>query len=295
MKIFVTGACGQLGCDVMRQADARGYETIGSDLAARQCENAAEYVPLDITNREAVMQAIKEHMPDAVIHCAAWTDVDAAEDNREKADAVNRLGTRYIAEAVKAADAKLLYLSTDYVFDGTGSEPWNPDDRRFAPLNSYGSSKLGGELAVSSLLDKFFIVRTQWVFGLKGGNFIKTMIGAGKTHSSVRVVNDQIGTPTYSLDLAGLLLDMAGTDKYGYYHATNEGGYISRYEFCREAYRQYGLNTRVLPVTTEEYGSGGPARPKNGRLNTSGLAAAGFMPLPVWQDAVNRYLKEAKL
>ena len=238
--------------------------------------------------------------PDAVIHCAAWTAVDAAEDaeNREKVHAINALGTQYIAEAARAADAKMLYLSTDYVFDGQGERPWEPDDTCYAPLNVYGQSKLDGEKAVASILEKYFIVRIAWVFGLNGKNFIRTMISVGKTHSTVRVVNDQIGTPTYTLDLARLLADMIETEKYGYYHATNSesepGGYISWYDFCREFYRQYGLETEVIPVSTAEYGLSKAARPANSRLEKKKLAEAGFTPLPVWQDAVARYLKEAK-
>ena len=235
--------------------------------------------------------------PDAIIHCAAWTAVDAAEDegNREKVDRINHLGTKYIAEAAKAVDAKMLYLSTDYVFDGKGERPWEPDDKFYAPLNVYGQSKLDGELAVAGILEKYFIVRIAWVFGLNGNNFIKTMIRVGKTNDQVRVVNDQIGTPTYTLDLARLLVDMIETDKYGYYHATNEGGYISWYDFCVEFYTQYGLDTKVIPVTTAEYGLSKAARPKNSRLDKSKLKAAGFTPLPSWQDAVSRYLKEAGL
>ena len=261
----------------------------------------APYVRLDITDPEAVKATIAEIRPDAIIHCAAWTAVDAAEDeeNRVKVDAINHLGTRYIAEAAKAMDAKMVYTSTDYVFDGKGERPWEPDDKCYAPLNVYGKSKLDGELAVSSILEKYFIVRIAWVFGLNGKNFIRTMIHVGKTHDTVRVVNDQIGTPTYTLDLARLLADMIETDKYGCYHATNSesepGGYISWYDFCCEFYRQAGLPTQVIPVTTAEYGLSKAARPENSRLDKSKLEAAGFRPLPPWQDAVARYLKEAKL
>ena len=210
-------------------------------------------------------------------------------------DSINHLGTLYIAEAAKAADAKMVYLSTDYVFDGQGDRPWEPDDKCYKPLNVYGQSKLDGELAVSGTLDKYFIVRIAWVFGLNGKNFIKTMINVGKTHDTVRVVNDQIGTPTYTLDLARLLVDMLETDRYGYYHATNSGGYISWYDFCCEFYRQYGLDTKVIPVTTAEYGLSKAARPANSRLDKSKLAQAGFTPLPDWKDAVRRYLAEAQL
>ena len=305
MRVFVTGVNGQLGHDMMPELHKCGHEAIGSGKAgAYRSDDAVArfpYVPLDITDREAVFRTIGDLRPDAVIHCAAWTAVDAAEDgeNRETVDRVNRLGTLYLAEAAKAADAKMIYLSTDYVFDGRGTRPWQPDDKCFSPLNVYGKSKLNGEMAVSSILDKFFIVRIAWVFGLNGKNFIKTMINAGKTHDSVRVVNDQIGTPTYTADLARLLAEMIETDKYGYYHATNseseEGGYISWYDFCREFYRQYGLKTKVIPVTTAEYGLSRAARPANSRLDKRKLTEAGFAPLPIWQDAVSRYLKEADL
>ena len=233
-------------------------------------------------------ETVERIHPDVIIHCAAWTAVDAAEDegNIEKVHAINALGTQYIAEAAKIVDAKMVYISTDYVFDGQGERPWRPDDKCYAPLNVYGQSKLDGELAVAGTLDKYFIVRIAWVFGLNGKNFIKTMINVGKTHDTVRVVNDQIGTPTYTLDLARLLVDMIGTEKYGYYHATNEGGYISWYDFCCEFYKQYGLNTNVIPVTTAEYGLSKAARPFNSRLDKSKLVKAGFKPLPDWKDAV---------
>ena len=304
MRIFVTGVGGQLGHDVINEMTARGHEAVGSDIqptysgvADGSAVTAAPYVQLDITNGAAVKETVERLRPDAVIHCAAWTAVDAAEDpaNREKVRAVNVDGTRNIAEAAKAIDAKMIYLSTDYVFDGKGTRPWQPDDKNFAPLNYYGQTKLEGETAVSELLTKFFIVRIAWVFGLNGKNFIKTMINVGKTHDTVRVVNDQIGTPTYTKDLAVLLVDMAETDKYGYYHATNEGGYISWYDFCCEFYRQYGLDTKVIPVTTAEYGLSKAARPENSRLDKNKLPEAGFRPLPTWQDAVSRYLTEAQL
>ncbi len=304
MRILVTGVCGQLGHDVVNNAAQRGYESIGSDIqpvysgvADGSAVTKAPYVQLDITDKDAVTSVIEEIRPDAVIHCAAWTAVDAAEDeeNRDKVHKINALGTRYIAEAAKAVDAKMLYLSTDYVFDGKGDRPWEPDDKCYAPLNVYGQSKLDGEIAVSETLEKYFIVRIAWVFGLNGKNFIKTMINVGKTHDTVRVVNDQIGTPTYTLDLSRLLVDMIGTEKYGYYHATNEGGYISWYDFCVEFYKQYGLATKVIPVTTEEYGLSKAARPENSRLDKTKLVKAGFTPLPDWKDAVKRYLKEAEL
>lgn len=255
------------------------------------------YVSLDITDREKVMSVIKEQAPDAVIHCAAWTAVDAAEDEdkKDKVAAINAGGTQNIADAVKAIDAKMTYISTDYVFDGQGEKPWEPDCKDYKPLNVYGQTKLDGELAVANTLSKYFIVRIAWVFGLSGNNFIKTMIRVGKTHDEVRVVNDQIGTPTYTPDLAVLLADMNETEKYGYYHATNEGGYISWYDFCVEFYKQYGLSTKVTPVTTAEYGLSKAARPSNSRLDKSKLKEAGFNLLPPWQDAVARYLKEADL
>ena len=304
MKVFVTGVGGQLGHDVVNELAKRGHEAIGSDLAPAYSGIAdgsavtkAPYVQLDITDKDAVARVFSEIRPEAVIHCAAWTAVDAAEDEdkRELVHRINAEGTSYIAEAAKAVDAKMLYLSTDYVFDGQGERPWEPDDKCYAPLNVYGQSKLDGEKAVSSTLEKYFIVRIAWVFGLNGKNFIKTMINVGKTHDTVRVVNDQVGTPTYTLDLARLLADMIESEKYGYYHATNEGGYISWYDFCKEFYRQYGLKTKVIPVTTAEYGLSKAARPFNSRLDKSKLADAGFTPLPAWQDAVARYLKEAEL
>ena len=304
MRVLVTGVGGQLGHDVVNELNSRDYEVVGSDISKDysgvQDGTAivtSPYIQLDITDRKAVGKIIMEVCPDAVIHCAAWTAVDAAEDvdNKAKVESINHLGTKYIAEAAKSVGAKMLYLSTDYVFDGKGERPWQPDDKNYAPLNYYGQTKLEGELAVSSTLDKFFIVRIAWVFGLNGKNFIKTMINVGKTHDTVRVVNDQIGTPTYTLDLARLLVDMVETEKYGYYHATNEGGYISWYDFCCEFYRQYGLETKVIPVTTAEYGLSKAARPFNSRLDKSKLVNEGFEPLPVWQDAVKRYLREAQL
>lgn len=304
MKVFVTGVGGQLGHDVVNELARRGNESIGSDIQPAYSgvqDNSVvvtvPYVQVDITNKDAVSSTIEEIKPDVIIHCAAWTAVDAAEDeeNQAKVHAINALGTQYIAEAAKAVDAKMVYISTDYVFDGQGERPWEPDDKCYAPLNVYGQSKLDGELAVSSILEKYFIVRIAWVFGLNGKNFIKTMINVGKTHDTVRVVNDQIGTPTYTLDLARLLVDMVETEKYGYYHATNEGGYISWYDFCCEFYKQCGLETKVVPVTTEEYGLSKAARPFNSRLEKRKLVEAGFKALPDWKDAVRRYLAEAEL
>ena len=302
MRFFVTGVNGQLGHDVMNELHKRGHEGVGSDIAPAYAgvdDGSAvvtmPYISLDITDKDAVIAAIQGY--DAVIHCAAWTAVDMAEedDKVELVRKVNADGTQNIADACKSTGAKMLYLSTDYVFDGQGKEPWKPDCKEYKPLNVYGQTKLEGELAVSNTLEKYFIVRIAWVFGLNGKNFIKTMINVGKTHDEVRVVNDQIGTPTYTYDLARLLVDMCETDKYGYYHATNEGGYISWYDFCVEFYKQYGLNTKVIPVTTEEYGLSKAARPYNSRLDKSKLIENGFMPLPTWQDAVDRYLKTAKL
>lgn len=301
MKVLVTGVNGQLGHDVMLELGSYGYEAIGSGSGEnyKGTDKVAEmpYVQLDITNGEAVDRLLSEIHPDAVVHCSAWTAVDAAEDeeNREKVKALNIRGPENIAKACNKIGAKLVYLSTDYVFSGDGEEPWKPDSKDFAPLNVYGASKLAGEKAVEANTDKFFIVRIAWVFGLNGKNFIKTMINVGKTHDSVRVVCDQIGTPTYTKDLARLLTDMLETEKYGYYHATNEGGYISWYDFCCEIYRQYGLNTKVIPVSTAEYGLSKAARPYNSRLDKSKLREEGFEPLPPWQDAVKRYLEEAKL
>lgn len=304
MKFFVTGVNGQLGHDVMNELAKRGYEGVGSDIqpaysgvADGSAVTSMPYVQLDITDKQAVEKIITEVNPDAVIHCAAWTAVDMAEDDDkvEKVRAVNAGGTQNIADACKEIGCKMLYLSTDYVFDGQGTEPWQPDCKNYKPLNVYAQTKLEGELAVSSTLEKYFIVRIAWVFGLNGKNFIKTMINVGKTHDEVRVVNDQIGTPTYTYDLARLLVDMCETEKYGYYHATNEGGYISWYDFCVEFYRQYGLKTKVTPVTTEEYGLSKAARPFNSRLDKKKLVENGFTPLPTWQDAVSRYLKEAQL
>ena len=301
MKVFVSGVNGQLGHDLMLELAARGHEAIGSGSSNSYGGTdeicSMPYVPMNITDGDSVMQKITEHRPEGIIHCAAWTNVDGAEaaENRETVHSINAVGTENMAKAAKAVGAKLIYISTDYVFSGKGTRPWEPDDKCFAPVNVYGQSKLDGELAVSSLLKKYFIVRIAWVFGKNGKNFIKTMINVGKTHDTVRVVNDQIGTPTYTKDLARLLVDMAESEKYGYYHATNEGGYISWYDFCCEFYRQYGLSTKVIPVTTEEYGLTVAARPFNSRLDKTKLVKCGFKPLPVWQDAIKRYLEEAQL
>lgn len=297
MKVFVTGGTGQLGYDCVKELFNRKYDVIASGGRGNANFNKVPYVQLDITDTYAVQKTIADIRPDAIIHCAAWTNVDGAEEpeNRQKCNAINVQGTKNIARAAKIADAKMVYISTDYVFDGKGNRPWEPDDKCYAPLNVYGQSKLDGELAVVNILDKFFIVRIAWAFGLNGNNFIKTMIEIGKNHDTVRVVNDQIGTPTYTFDLARLLVDMIETEQYGYYHATNEGGYISWYDFCCEFYRQYGMETKVVPATTAEYGLSKAKRPYNSRLDKKKLMDAGFKPLPTWQDAVGRYLAEAHL
>lgn len=300
MKVFVTGVGGQLGHDVMCELFSRGIECVGTDItekysgiAGTAVENLP-YVSLDITDSAAVERVIYELRPDAVIHSAAWTAVDAAEaeENREKVMAVNVRGTENIARACKAVDAKMIYISTDYVFSGQGNEPWKADCKEFAPLNVYGESKLLGEKAVSETFEKFFIVRIAWVFGKNGGNFIKTMLNVGKKFPELRVVNDQIGTPTYTLDLSRLLADMVMSEKYGFYHATNEGGYISWYDFACEIFKMAGYDTKVNPVTTAEYGVSAAARPFNSRLDKSKLTEMGFEPLPDWKDALGRYLKE---
>ena len=298
MKVLVTGVNGQLGHDVMRELAGRGHEAIGSGsgIAYSGTDAVARlpYVQMDITDEDAVSRAIAGIAPDAVVHCSAWTAVDAAEEseNRDRVFSLNAGGPENIARACESCGAKLLYLSTDYVFDGQGTTPWKPDDTAFAPLNVYGRSKLAGELAVSRCTERAFIVRTAWVFGANGKNFVKTMLRAGRSRDSVRVVNDQIGTPTYTHDLARLLVDMIGTEKYGCYHATNEGGYISWYDFTKEIYRQAGLKTAVLPVSTAEYGLSRAARPFNSRLDKSKLREQGFTPLPDWKDALRRYLEE---
>ncbi len=301
MKVFVTGVGGQLGHDVMNELSARGMTGIGSDIAP-QYSGVADgtavctmpYVQMDITDASAVETVLQQEKPDVVVHCAAWTAVDLAEDEdkREKVRAINADGTRNIARVCKALDCKMVYISTDYVFDGQGETPWQPDCKDYKPLNVYGQTKLEGELAVSGTLDKFFIVRIAWVFGKNGKNFIKTMLSLGQKYDTLRVVCDQIGTPTYTLDLARLLTDMIETDQYGYYHATNEGGYISWYDFACEIFRQAGMRVEVEPVTTAEYGLSKAARPFNSRLDKSKLTENGFVPLPSWQDALSRYLKE---
>lgn len=310
MKVFVTGVAGQLGHDVMNELAKRGYEGVGSDMAPVYSGVADEspvtrmpYMPLDITDREAVEKVITEVNPDVVVHCAAWTAVDLAEDEdkAEKVHQVNGVGPENIALVCKRLGCKMVQISTDYVFDGQGEKPWEPDCKDYKPLSVYGSTKLEGELAVANNLEKYFIVRIAWVFGVNGKNFIKTMLNLGKTHDTIRVVKDQIGTPTYTYDLARLLVDMIETDKYGYYHVTNEGGYISWYDFTKEIFRQavalghteYSEDRlKVIPVTTQEYGVSKAKRPFNSRLDKSKLIKNGFEPLPTWQDALERYLKE---
>ena len=301
MKVFVTGVGGQLGHDVMNELHKRGYEGIGSDIHPAYSAvmdgssvTTMAYEPLDITNAEAVQTVLRRVQPDAVIHCAAWTAVDLAEDEdkQELVRAINADGTRNIARVCKELNCKMVYISTDYVFDGQGETPWSADCKDYKPLNVYGQTKLEGELAVSEMLEKYFIVRIAWVFGLNGKNFIKTMLNIGKKFDTLRVVHDQIGTPTYTLDLSRLLVDMIETEKYGYYHATNEGGYISWYDFACEIFRQAGYSTKVQPVTTAEYGLSKAARPFNSRLDKTKLAENGFTLLPPWQDALRRYLKE---
>lgn len=300
MKYFVTGVAGQLGHDVMNELNKRGYVGVGTDLAPEYAGiqddsyvTTAEYVSLDITNNDEVQKIIEMVDPDVIVHCAAWTAVDAAEDEDKQAKvrAINVDGTQNIANAAKKIDAKMVYLSTDYVFDGQGKKPWKPDCKDYKPLNVYGQTKLDGELAVANTLDKYFIVRIAWVFGVNGANFIKTMLKLAENHDELTVVSDQIGTPTYTYDLARLLVDMTETDKYGYYHATNEGGYISWADFAKEIFKQSGKDVKVTPVTTAEYGVSKAARPFNSRLDKSKLVENGFDPLPTWQDALSRYLK----
>ena len=293
MRVFVTGVGGQLGHDVMDELARRGIEAIGSDIHGT-LDTPYAYRQLDITDSDAVRRVLTDVFPDAVIHCAAWTAVDAAEDeaNREKVHLINAVGTENIARVCNELDAVMMYISTDYVFDGQGSEPWQPDCMDYAPLNHYGQTKLEGELAVSSILERYFIVRIAWVFGANGNNFIKTMLRLSETHNELRVVDDQIGTPTYTLDLARLLVDMILSNRYGYYHATNEGGYISWYDFAVEIFRQAGRDVKVIPVSTAEYGMSKAKRPFNSRLDKSKLVKNGFTPLPDWKDALARYLDE---
>lgn len=299
MKVLVTGVGGQLGHDVMNELHKRGHEGVGSGIAPQysgaqdgSAVTSMPYIQLDIADAAAVSRVLREVKPDAVVHCAAWTAVDAAEEpeNQPKVRTINADGTANIAEVCRELDCKMVYISTDYVFNGQGEAPWQPDCKDYAPLNFYGQTKLEGELAVSSRLEKYFIVRIAWVFGLNGKNFVKTMLKLGETHDTLRVVNDQIGTPTYTIDLSRLLVDMIETEKYGYYHATNEGGYISWYDFACAIFKTAGMNVTVQPVTTAEYGESTAKRPFNSRLDKSKLTDNGFQPLPDWQNALERYI-----
>ena len=301
MKVFVTGVNGQLGHDVMNSLYNAEIDAIGSDIkesySGVQDGSPActmPYIGLDLTDEEKTRKIIIEEEIDAIIHCAAWTAVDAAEESENQAivEKINGEVPGVLARIMKERDGKMLYLSTDYVFSGEGTEPWSPDETNFSPINFYGKTKLMGEEKIREVLEKYFIVRIAWVFGLNGKNFIKTMLKVGKSHEEVRVVNDQIGNPTYTLDLAELLVDMICTEKYGNYHATNEGDYISWYDFTKEIYRQAGLKTKVIPVSTEEYGLSKAKRPKNSRLDKKKLRQQGFVPLPDWKNALSRYLEE---
>lgn len=299
MKVLVTGVAGQLGYDVVNELYKRGIDAIGTDIRPEEeLINKAqwsEYIQMDITQNKKVKDIVKSIKPDAIIHCAAWTNVDGAEDEKNKplVEKINVSGTNNLVKAANEIDAKFLYISTDYVFNGDGDRPWQPDDTNYDPLNYYGETKLRGERAVASQLGKCFIVRIAWVFGLNGKNFIKTMLAlADKGYKELRVVDDQIGTPTYTYDLARLLVDMIQTEKYGYYHATNEGGYISWADFAKEIYRQAKRDVKVNRVTTVEYGVSIAKRPYNSRLDKSKLIENGFEPLPDWKDALNRYLND---
>lgn len=280
MRVLVTGVKGQLGYDVMLELAKRGYEGVGVDVEE-----------MDITDPVAVDKVIKEANVDKVVHCAAWTAVDLAEEKEDICRKVNANGTENIAKVCKELDIPMIYFSTDYVFDGQGTRPWEPDDPVVAPLNVYGQTKYEGEQAVEKYLDKYYIVRIAWVFGVNGKNFIKTMLNLGKTHDTLTVVSDQIGTPTYTYDLAKLVVDMCEKEEYGKYHVTNEGGYISWADFAKEIFAQAGMDVKVVPVTTAEYGAKA-VRPYNSRLEKGKLDAHGFDRLPTWQDALGRYLKE---
>lgn len=281
VKIMVTGATGQLGSAVMREAERRGHMAVGFSKG------------LDITDVTLVTQRMEEEQPDALIHCAAWTAVDLAEipENKERVYAVNVEGTKNLAKACKMIDCKMLYISTDYVFNGQGEKPWEPDNEGCKPLNVYGKSKLEGERALREVLTRCFIVRTSWVFGENGNHFVKAMLNAGKQYKEVVVVNDQIGRPTYTLDLAQLLVDMAESEAYGCYHASNEGEFISWADFAKEIFAQAGYKVRVMPVSTEEYRKSKAVRPLNSRLVTDKLTKQGFQLLPPWKDALRRYLQ----
>ncbi len=278
MKVLVTGVKGQLGFDVVNELNKRGITSIGVDIDE-----------MDITDPASVKTVIGEAAPDAVIHCAAYTAVDAAEDNEDLCRRVNRDGTQNIANVCKELDCKMVYISTDYVFDGEGTRPWEPDDKQ-TPLNVYGQTKYEGELAVMNTLSKYFIVRIAWVFGINGKNFVKTMLNLAKTHDKLTVVNDQTGSPTYTYDLARLLVDMVLTDKYGIYHATNEG-FVTWYDFACEIFKTAGVDIEVLPVPSSEYPTKAK-RPSNSRMSKDKLKENGFEPLPTWQDALKRYIAE---
>ena len=298
MKVLVTGVGGQLGHDVMNELASRGHEGIGSDIKETYsgiqdgtAVTTMPYVPMDITDVASVEKVLTDAKPDVVVHCAAWTAVDLAEDEDKKeiVKAVNATGTKNIADVCKKLDCKMVYISTDYVFDGQGEKAWEPDCKDYKPLNVYGETKLAGELAVSETLDKYFIVRIAWVFGKNGKNFIKTMLKLSETHDELNVVDDQIGSPTYTYDLAVLLVDMIETEKYGRYHATNEG-LCSWYEFACEIFRQAGRDVKVNPVSSDEFPTKAK-RPHNSRMDKSKLTENGFTPLPAWQDALKRYLE----
>lgn len=297
MRVLVTGVAGQLGYDVVNELKSRGFFTIGTDIRKQEdIKNKAQYnqyIELDICDSFRVTETVRQAKPDAIIHCAAWTDVDGAEDPKNKpfVSMINVLGTDNLVKIAKDIKAKFLYISTDYVFNGEGIRPWNADDNNFSPLNYYGETKLKGEFAVAKQLDWFFIVRVAWVFGVNGKNFVKTMLSlAQKGYKEIRVVNDQIGTPTYTSDLARLLVDMIQTEKYGYYNATNEGGYISWADFAEETFSIAKYDVKVKRVTTEEYGVSLAKRPLNSRLDKGKLLKNGFVLLPDWRNALRRYL-----
>ncbi len=298
MKIFVTGVNGQLGHDVMNEIHKRGMEGVGSDITQSYAGMADEtavcsmpYVQMDITDADAVDRILGGVRPEAVIHCAAYTAVDAAEENEALCRRVNADGPRNIAAVCRKLDIKMIYISTDYVFDGTGERPWEPDDKQ-APVSVYGRTKYEGELAVQAQLEKYFIVRIAWVFGTNGKNFVKTMLALSEKYDTLRVVNDQFGSPTYTFDLSKLLVDMILTEKYGIYHATNEG-ICSWYDFACAIFETAGIRMNVIPVTTAEYGAKA-ARPANSRMSKEKLTANGFERLPDWQDALKRYLQEIR-
>lgn len=295
MKVFVTGVGGQLGYDLMNELERRGHKSIGSDI--KDTSSFKYYIKLDITNSESVEKVLTEVKPDAVIHCAAWTDVDAAEDDdkHEIVKKINIDGTQNIASVCKKLGCKVMYISTDYVFDGQGIEPWKPDCNNYNPLNVYGKTKLDGEFAVAKLCDRYFIVRIAWVFGHNGKNFIRTMLSlADKGYKELNIIDDQIGTPTYTFDLSRLLVDMIETEKYGYYHATNEGGFISWADLAEEVFKQTKKNIKINRVSTMEYGLSKAIRPLNSRMDKSKLVKNGFIPLPHWKDAIRRYIDNEK-